>query len=110
MKKKYHYLNEKDISENYNDDLSFSFLFYLQKLFLQKYNLNSIKYFSVYELENFNKIINQLLAYYSILSKLSKSKGIIKSLSETKNILVENIDNIFGEMKKLILLKLKKKI
>ena len=111
-KYKYHYLNENGItylcmSENYNDELSFSFLFDLKKIFLQKYNLNSIQYFSAYELENFNKIINQLLAYYSTLPKLSKSKDIIKSLSETKNILVENIDNIFGRDEKINIVAIK---
>ena len=95
------------MSENYNDELSFSFLFDLKKIFLQKYNLNSIKNFSAYQLQNFNTIISQLLAYYSTLPKLSKSKDIIKSFSETNNILVENIDNIFGRDEKINIIAIK---
>ena len=111
-KYKYHYLNENGItylcmSENYNDELSFSFLFDLKKIFLQKYNLNSIKNFSAYQLQNFNTIISQLLAYYSTLPKLSKSKDIIKSFSETNNILVENINNIFGRDEKINIIAIK---
>ena len=82
-KYKYHYLNENGItylcmSENYNDELSFSFLFDLKKLFLQKYNLNSIKNFSAYQLQNFNTIISQLLAYYSTYLNYLSQKILLK--------------------------------
>jgi hypothetical protein len=105
-KYKYHYLNENGITflcmtENYSDELSFSFLFDLKKIFFQKYNFENIKKYSAYELQDFNKIINQLLAYYTTLPKLSKSKDIINNFSEINNISFENIDNIFGRDEKI---------
>ena len=89
------------MTENYSDELSFSFLFDLKKIFFQKYNFENIKKYSAYELQDFNKIINQLLAYYTTLPKLSKSKDIINNFSERNNISFENIDNIFGRDEKI---------